>query len=47
MLLIVITAPTVLAFWRGKRIPTGHCQHCGYDLTANTTGICPECGERI
>jgi hypothetical protein len=21
-----------------------HCAHCGYDLTANATGRCPECG---
>ena len=23
-----------------------HCR-CGYDLTGNTSGTCPECGERI
>src|SRR3954449_9951254 len=23
---------------------SGHCPQCDYDLTANTTGICPECG---
>ncbi len=23
------------------------CQGCGYDLTGNTSGICPECGRRI
>ena len=22
----------------------GHCQACGYNLTNNTTGTCPECG---
>jgi hypothetical protein len=22
------------------------CHHCGYDLAGNTTGVCPECGER-
>ena len=22
----------------------GHCPQCGYDLTANTSGVCPECG---
>ena len=22
----------------------GHCRKCGYDLTGNTSGICPECG---
>ncbi len=24
-----------------------HCGRCGYDLTGNTTGVCPECGWRI
>ena len=23
-----------------------HCR-CGYDLTGNVSGVCPECGERI
>ena len=23
---------------------TGHCTKCGYNLTGNTTGVCPECG---
>lgn len=22
----------------------GHCRKCGYDLTGNTGGVCPECG---
>ncbi len=26
------------------RIPPGHCQKCGYDLTGNVSGVCPECG---
>ena len=28
--------------WR--RHPPGHCQSCGYNLTGNTSGVCPECG---
>ena len=24
-----------------------HCLHCGYDLTGNVSGVCPECGELI
>jgi len=24
-----------------------HCQKCNYNLTGNTSGVCPECGERI
>ena len=30
-----------------RRYPEGHCQACGYDLTGNVSGICPECGSRI
>jgi len=22
----------------------GHCRRCGYDLTGNLSGVCPECG---
>jgi hypothetical protein len=28
--------------WRGG----GVCRECGYDLTGNVSGRCPECGER-
>jgi hypothetical protein len=28
--------------WRRR---TGRCLHCGYDLRADVTGICPECGQ--
>jgi len=24
---------------------TGHCRGCGYDLTGNVSGNCPECGK--
>jgi hypothetical protein len=30
-----------------RRIPPHCCQSCGYDLTGNTSGTCPECGEEI
>lgn len=26
--------------------PAGFCTACGYNLTGNTSGICPECGMR-
>jgi hypothetical protein len=29
------------------RIPPGHCRKCGYNLTGNVSGVCPECGERV
>jgi hypothetical protein len=30
-----------------RRIPEGHCQGCGYNLTGNVSGVCPECGGAI
>jgi hypothetical protein len=32
---------------RGKSHAPGQCQRCGYDLTGNVSGRCPECGDRI
>lgn len=29
------------------RQPGAHCRECGYDLTGNTSGRCPECGGAI
>jgi hypothetical protein len=48
MPLLLVGIPTMLVFWRDRRrIPPGHCQACGYDLTGNTSGVCPECGVQI
>jgi hypothetical protein len=30
-----------------SRFPLGHCQICGYDLTGNESGTCPECGAEV
>ena len=27
-----------------RRRRPGHCPRCGYDLTGNVSGVCPECG---
>jgi hypothetical protein len=38
-----------LGLWwlrRRRTKPTG-CRGCGYDLTGNESGICPECGEAV
>jgi hypothetical protein len=32
---------------RWERCMQGRCACCGYDLTANTSGTCPECGASI
>ena len=33
--------------WYNRRIPHYCCRTCGYDLTGNVSGVCPECGEAI
>ena len=34
--------------WRKTRKPPkGHCQQCGYDLTGNESGACPECNRAV
>ena len=35
----------VLAYRRFR--PKGHCAACSYDLTGNTSGVCPECGTPV
>lgn len=30
-----------------RRLPLGLCTHCGYDLTGNVSGRCPECGGSV
>ncbi|GMU84538.1 MAG: hypothetical protein AMXMBFR47_44070 [Planctomycetota bacterium] len=43
-----IGAPTVWLWWRERRrMGPGCCGDCGYDLTGNVSGRCPECGEAI
>jgi hypothetical protein len=46
--LLIVATPTAILWWRDRRrIPPGHCRKCGYDLTGNVSGVCPECGEGI
>jgi hypothetical protein len=30
-----------------RRPRRGHCGECGYNLTGNVSGVCPECGSTI
>lgn len=39
--------PTLSLFWRYRRLPSGFCQNCSYDLTGNISGVCPECGVAV
>jgi hypothetical protein len=33
------------AVYIGSHLPRGICRACGYNLTANRSGTCPECGK--
>ncbi len=45
---LLVAVPTACLWWRDRRrIPLGHCQKCGYNLTGNVSGVCPECGKAI
>jgi hypothetical protein len=41
---LLVAIPTAVLFWCDRRVPPGHCQQCGYNLTGNTSGVCSECG---
>ena len=45
--LLILAVPMAYLWWRDRRPPPGHCRACGYDLTGNVSGICPECGEKV
>lgn len=35
-------------WWKENRpVPPGHCRNCSYNLTGNTSGVCPECGTEV
>ena len=45
---VAVSLPTAFLRWRDRRrIPRGHCQTCGYELTGNVSGRCPECGSSL
>ncbi len=45
---LLTALPTALLFWFDRRrISPGRCPKCGYNLTGNVSGICPECGEPV
>jgi DNA-directed RNA polymerase subunit RPC12/RpoP len=48
MLGLVLLA-ILIVWWVTRRPPIGRlsavrCRKCGYNLTGNTSGVCPECG---
>ena len=46
-ILLPIAIPTYILWRRDRRKPEGCCQECGYDLTGNESGTCPECGTEV
>ena len=49
--LLLTAIPTAWLWHRDRRLfssPPDHlsCRGCGYDLTGNLSGVCPECGEK-
>ena len=44
---VLVGLPTVFLWLKDRRISPYHCQRCGYNLTGNVSGICPECGKPI
>jgi hypothetical protein len=47
-ILLAVPAPAVWLRRRRRerrRFRAGLCGACGYDLTGNVTGVCPECGQ--
>ena len=44
----VVLAVCLIRQWRrDRRVPATACPDCSYDLTANVSGVCPECGTAI
>ncbi len=46
-LMFLLTIGAIILERIERRVDPAACQNCGYLLTGNTTGICPECGEAI
>ena len=48
ILAAVVALIVGLPFRLVRNIPLpGCCRSCGYDLTGNTSGVCPECGREV
>ena len=44
----IAVIPTAILWSRDRRsVKTGHCPDCGYNLTGNESGICPECAAAV
>ena len=46
--MLLIGMPMLFSWYRAyhRRPLPGHCR-CGYNLTGNVSGTCPECGQSV
>jgi hypothetical protein len=45
LVLVGFGPPTIVFWWLDRRVAVrGYCRCCGYNLTGNVSGRCPECG---
>lgn len=44
---VLIAALLMKRIDRDHAYPPGTCRSCGYNLTGNVSGRCPECGQEI
>ena len=44
---VIALATVVAGMIHHEPNPPGTCQQCGYNLTGNISGVCPECGRRV
>lgn len=47
IVMLLVTLMTVILYRRIRPMLATGCKKCGYDLRADTTGVCPECGTAI
>lgn len=46
-ILFAAVAGGLIAYTLRRQLEPGQCLRCGYDLTGNISGICPECGTSV
>jgi len=44
---VLLPAIQIMRCWRGRGVVPGTCVACGYNLTGNASGVCPECGTLV
>ena len=43
---LALYTPDMQHWWHARH-GRGHCRKCGYNLTGNVSGRCPECGKKV